>query len=165
MEKYGALARYSKLVRSCHNMNIIFQTTGGDAYSLNGKIEIPNKNLDNIARTLMIKSINKKEYLCLTYQYTMCLSLKNIICCVLIFHTTFSRGQVHITSTSKSGAFEYALSMGVPQETIWIIDPIDPTSCYMQLLQDLFSIGNHIRLTISTKTIKHGLMNIITVYI
>ena len=36
VEKYGALARPSGFMITCHNMNIIFQTKGGDSYSLNG---------------------------------------------------------------------------------------------------------------------------------
>ena len=32
-----ALARYSEFMKTFHNMNIIVQTTGGDASSLNGK--------------------------------------------------------------------------------------------------------------------------------
>ena len=32
-------------------MNIIVQTKGGDAFSLNGKIESPNKTLANITKS------------------------------------------------------------------------------------------------------------------
>ena len=42
-------------------MNTIVQTTYGDAYSINGKIEISNKKLDNIKRALLLKSSHKKE--------------------------------------------------------------------------------------------------------
>ena len=42
-------------------MNIIFQTTGGDASSLNGKSESPNKTLANITRALLLNSRHKKE--------------------------------------------------------------------------------------------------------
>ena len=41
-------------------MNIIFQITGGDASSLNGKSEIPNNTLANITRDLLLKSIHNK---------------------------------------------------------------------------------------------------------
>ena len=41
-------------------MNIIVQTTGGDASSLNGKSESPNKTLANITRALVLNSIHKK---------------------------------------------------------------------------------------------------------
>ena len=54
-----ALARSSELIKTCHNMNIIVQTTGGDASSLNGKIESPNKTLANITRALKLNSSHK----------------------------------------------------------------------------------------------------------
>ena len=37
VDEDGALARSSEFMKTCHSMNIIVQTTGGDAYSLNGK--------------------------------------------------------------------------------------------------------------------------------
>ena len=43
----GALARYSEPMNTCHNMNIIVQTTSGYASALNGKSEIPNNKLAN----------------------------------------------------------------------------------------------------------------------
>ena len=61
-------------MRTCHNMNIIFQTTGGDAYSLNGKSESPNKTLANITRALLLNSIHKKGLWCFAYQYAIWLS-------------------------------------------------------------------------------------------
>ena len=42
VDEYGSLARYSDFMWKCHNMNIIVQTTVGDASSLNGKSVIPN---------------------------------------------------------------------------------------------------------------------------
>ena len=52
-------------------MKIIVQTTGGDAYSLNGKSEIPNKKLANVTRALLLKSSHNKELWCFTYQYAI----------------------------------------------------------------------------------------------
>ena len=37
VDEDGALDRSSEFMRTCHNMNIIVQTTGGDDSSLNGK--------------------------------------------------------------------------------------------------------------------------------
>ena len=37
MDQYGSLERSSEFMKTCHNMNIIFQTTGIDASSLNDK--------------------------------------------------------------------------------------------------------------------------------
>ena len=55
-------------------MNIIVQTTGGYASSINGKSEGPNKTLANITRSLLTNSINKKELWCFEYQYSIWLS-------------------------------------------------------------------------------------------
>ena len=84
---------------------------------------------------------------------------------VMMLHTTCRMDQYQITSTNKYGVFEPTSSMGVSQETIWIIDIIDPTLLDMQILQDLLSIGNSTSITISTKTIIHGLTNKIIVYL
>ena len=54
-------------------MNIIDQTTGGDASSLNGKSLSPNKTLANITRALFLKPIYKKELWCFAYQYAICI--------------------------------------------------------------------------------------------
>ena len=55
-----ALARSSEFMSTFHNMNIVAQTTGGDASSLYGKHESPNKTLDNITRALLLNSSHKK---------------------------------------------------------------------------------------------------------
>ena len=54
VDEYGALARSSEFMKTCHNMNIIVQTTGGYESLLNGKTEIPNKTLSNISTSLII---------------------------------------------------------------------------------------------------------------
>ena len=59
---------------TCHNMNITVQTSGGDAYSLNGKSKSPNKTLANITRALLLNSSHKKEIWCLNYQYLIWIS-------------------------------------------------------------------------------------------
>ena len=63
-------------MKTCHNMNIIVQTKGGDAYSLNGKIEIPNKTLANITRARLLKSSHKKEVWCFAYHYAIWISCR-----------------------------------------------------------------------------------------
>ena len=60
VDKDRALARSSEFMKTFHNMNIIVQTTGGDASSLNGKSESPNKTLANITRNILLNSIHKK---------------------------------------------------------------------------------------------------------
>ena len=54
------LSRSSEFMKACHNMNLIVQTIGGYAYSLNGKSESPNKKLANIARDIILDSSHKK---------------------------------------------------------------------------------------------------------
>ena len=54
-------ARSSKFTKKCHEMNIIVQSKGGYASSINGKSEITNKTLANITRALPINSSNEKE--------------------------------------------------------------------------------------------------------
>ena len=58
-------------MKTCHNMNIIVQTTGGDASSINGKSESPNTTLANITRALLLNSIHNKELWCFAYQYAI----------------------------------------------------------------------------------------------
>ena len=48
-------------------MNIMVQTTGGDASSLDGKSESPNKTLDNIKIALFMNSIYNKQLWCFVY--------------------------------------------------------------------------------------------------
>ena len=55
VDEDGALERYSEFMETCHSMNIIVQTTGGDASYLNGKSESPNKTLANITRAFLLK--------------------------------------------------------------------------------------------------------------
>ena len=59
-------------------MNIIVQTTGGDAFSLNGKSESPNKKLDNITRDILMNSIHKKELWCFAYQHAIWLYIQTV---------------------------------------------------------------------------------------
>ena len=70
----GAPARSSQLMNTCHNMNIIVHTTGGDSSSLNGKSEIPSKTISNITRALLLNSCYKKEIYFFKYKYAIWLS-------------------------------------------------------------------------------------------
>ena len=72
-----ALERYSEFTKTCYNINIIVQTTGGDASSLNVKTERPNKTLANITRALLLNSIHKKELWCFAYHYAIWTSRRN----------------------------------------------------------------------------------------
>ena len=61
-------------MKTCRNINIIVQTTGGDESYLNGKIEIPNNILANITKDLLLNSSHKEELWCFAYQYAIWLS-------------------------------------------------------------------------------------------
>ena len=82
VDENGALSRSSEFMKTSHNMNIIVQTTGEYASSLNGKSENPTKTLANIKRALLLKSSHKKEPCFFIYQYAIWLSLQteNIFC-------------------------------------------------------------------------------------
>ena len=59
------------------NMNIIVQTTGVDASSLNGKRKIPNNTLSNITGDLLLCSSHKKELCCFAYHYIIWIYIRN----------------------------------------------------------------------------------------
>ena len=63
----GALSRSSEFVNTSHNMNIIVQTAGWYASSINGKIESCNKTLADITRAIILNSSHKKELWCFPY--------------------------------------------------------------------------------------------------
>ena len=84
-----------------HNMNIIVQTTGGDASPLNGKSEIPNKTLSNITISLLLNSIQKKDFFALLISMIYGFTVKLIIYCVAMLFTYSGMEQDLHTNTSK----------------------------------------------------------------
>ena len=74
VDEDGALERSSVFMKTCHNMTITVQNTGGDTSSINGKRERHNKKLVNITRALLLNSHHKKELWCFAYQYAIWLS-------------------------------------------------------------------------------------------
>ena len=73
-DEYGELSRSSEYISTCHNIIILFQTTGGDASYINGKSESYDNTLANITRYLLLKSIHKKEHWWFSYQYAIWIS-------------------------------------------------------------------------------------------
>ena len=65
----GAMIWSSEFMRTIHNKNIKVQKTIGYASSVNSKSVTPNKTLDIITMLLLMNSSQKKELLCLAYQY------------------------------------------------------------------------------------------------
>ena len=61
VDEDGALAISSEIMKTYHNIYIIAQNTGVNAYSLSGKGEIPHNTLSNITRVLLLKLGHKKE--------------------------------------------------------------------------------------------------------
>ena len=74
VDEYGELGIFSSFMRTCHNMNITVQITGGDASSFNSKSKTPNKKLDNTTRDLLTNLSHKEEIWCLYYQYSIWVS-------------------------------------------------------------------------------------------
>ena len=60
VDKDVVLARSSESIKTCHKINIIVQTTGGYESSIDGKIEIPNKTLDNVTKAILLNLSHKK---------------------------------------------------------------------------------------------------------
>ena len=76
VDENGALTRSSEFINTCHTMNIMVQTVGWGASSLNGKIESPNLTLYNNTGSLLLKSSHKKELWWFSYQYAIWISLQ-----------------------------------------------------------------------------------------
>ena len=74
VDYYGALAKSSEFIKTCHNMSIIVQTTGGYASTINCKNKSTNKTLANNTRALIQKSSHNKQLWCLSSQYAIFLS-------------------------------------------------------------------------------------------
>ena len=74
VDEDGALGRSYEFMKTCHNMDIIVQTTGKDASSLNGKIRTLNNTLDNITRDLLMNSSPMKEIFSTVSQTNLLLS-------------------------------------------------------------------------------------------
>ena len=148
-------------MRTCHNMNIIVQTTCGDASSINGKSESPNKTLANITRALFLNSSHKKELWCFAYQFAIWISRRNenrLCGDVPYFHGM--ELELH-TNITKYGVWESISSMDVLQEKQLMIDNIRVILWDIQLLQELIYTGNKINHLLFTEPIMFGLMNII----
>ena len=82
-------------------MNIIVQTTGGDASSPNGMRESPNKTLANITETLPLNSSHKKEPVALPISMPYGSSAELRTDCVIMFLTFSGMEQYLHTNTSK----------------------------------------------------------------
>ena len=148
-------------MRTCHNMNITVQTTGGDASSLNGKSEIPDKILANVTRDLLLNLINKKELWCFSYQYDIWLFrwTKNRLrgdVPYFIWHG-IRPSYKHIQLWGVRG---YIIN-GRDKKSNLMTDHIEDILRDMQLLHEFFYTGNHIKTILFTEPIMFGLMNII----
>ena len=103
VDEDGALARSSEFMKTCHNMNIIFQTKIVDASSLNGKIESPNKTLADITRALLLNSSHKKELWCFYISMPYVSPAELRIDCVVVFLPSCGMEQDLHTNISKYG--------------------------------------------------------------
>ena len=103
VDEYGALERSSEFMKKCHTMNSIVQTTGGYAYSLNGKSESPNKILANIKIALLLNSSHKKNFVDLTISMSYGSPAKLRINCTVVLFTYSGTEQEPYTNTSTYG--------------------------------------------------------------
>ena len=61
VDEDGELVRSYEFMKTCHKLKIIFQATGVDTSSLNGKSKIPNKTLASITSALILNSRHNKK--------------------------------------------------------------------------------------------------------
>ena len=74
VDEYGVLARSSEFMKTCYDMNIIVQKTGGYVSCFYGKSESSNNTLSNITGALLMKSSNNKEPWLFAYQCAIWIS-------------------------------------------------------------------------------------------
>ena len=150
-------------MNTCHGMNIIVQTTVGDASYQNGKSESPNILLIISQELFYWTKVTRNKFGALRISTPYYSPVKLRIDYALMFLTSSGMEQDIHTNTSKYGVWESTSSMDFSQRRSLMIDHIEVISWGMQLLQDSLSTGIHINHLLSTEPIMFSLMNIITV--
>ena len=84
-------------------MNIIVQTTGGYASSLNSKIESPNNTLANITRALLLNQVTRNNFGVFNISMPYGSPEELIIDCVVMLLTSYCMEQDLPTNISKYG--------------------------------------------------------------
>ena len=148
-------------MKICHNMNIIVQTICVDASSLNGKVKFLIRHLIISRELFFWTQATRKNFgvFHISMPYGSPAELR--IYYVVMFPTYYGMEQDLHTNISKYGVWDSKSSIDRLQERILMIDPTEVISWDMQLLHDLFSTGNQIKLLLSTEPIMFGLINII----
>ena len=166
VDKDVAQSRYFEFMKTCHNMNILVQTKGGYASSLNGKAKYQIRYL----------LISQSQYLFYWIQVTinnygaLPISMlyvsptEMIISCVVIFLTYSGIDQYLHINTSKYAVWESTSSMEILKERILMIYPIVVISWDVQILQELLYNGIQTSFLFYTDPIMFGLKNLILVY-
>ena len=90
-----------------------------------GKSESPNKTNDNRKRALILNSIHRKDFWCLSNSMSYSSPTELRIYFVVMFFTYSGMEQNLHTKTSKNGVRESISSMSVLQERSLMIDHID----------------------------------------
>ena len=88
-----ALARYSEFTKTCHNMNIIVQITGGDSSSLNGKEKSQIIYLLISQEILYYNQVTRNNFVTLPISMTYGSTSELIIDCVVMFLTSYGMYQ------------------------------------------------------------------------
>ena len=91
-------------MKTCNNMNIIVQTTGGDASSLNVNSESPNNTLDNNTRYIIMNQVTRKKFgdLPIIIPYVSLAKMRRD--CVEVLLNSFGMEQDLHTNISRYGA-------------------------------------------------------------
>ena len=79
VDEDGAMSRSSEFMNTCHNINIIYQTMGGDSYSRHGTSKSLNNTISNITGALLLNSSHKKDIWCFAYHCAIWISHQNYI--------------------------------------------------------------------------------------
>ena len=106
VDEDGALARSGESLNTCHKMNIISQTTGGYASSLNGKVKVLIRPL-LVSQELLYwtqDTINNFGDFPIIMSYVSPAKLR--IGCVVMFLTSSGMEQDLHTNTLKYGVWE-----------------------------------------------------------
>ena len=103
VDEDGLPSRSYEFMKKYRNMNIIAQTTGGDASLLNGKGEIPIKTLANIKIPIILNSSDMKNFCALLISIPSGSPTKLRIFCVVMFPNYSGMEKDVYTNTSKCG--------------------------------------------------------------
>ena len=114
-----ALVIFSEFMNTCHNMNIIVQTTSGYGSFINGKIKRLIRHLLISQELFYWNQVTRKNFDYLPISMSNGSPAELRIDYVVMFPTYFGTKQYLNTHTSKYGVWRSTSSMDVLQEKCW----------------------------------------------